>query len=139
MSGQFSPYLRPVLHRPSMRVPEAPQTMLHPWSCLELLYAQRLEASSNLLREDLWLFPGRKVATLIDLVVVDELGECPLRPTTRGRIELVRKDAHGDRDGDALDAEIRKLVLPVEAGRRKSRVRQPGERDVVEDVVSRET
>jgi hypothetical protein len=33
------------------------------------------------------------------------LGYCLLRPTPRERIELVRKDAHGNRDGDSLDAE----------------------------------
>src|SRR5258707_13780304 len=103
------------------------------------LCAQRPEARANLVREDLWLFPGRKVAALVDLVVVDELGECPLRPTPRGRIELVRKDAHGNRDGDALDAEIRKLALPVEAGRSKEPVSPPRVRDAVAHVVACET
>jgi hypothetical protein len=30
-------------------------------------------------------------------------------------------------------------ILPIETGARKRRVRQPGDRDVVEDVVARET
>src|SRR5205823_13264790 len=78
---------------------------------------------------------------LFELVVIDEFGIRPLCPAPRGWIELVRKDAHGNGDGgaDALDSEERRpLVLPIETGSRKRRVRQPGDRDVVEDVVARE-
>ena len=78
------------------------------------------------------------MAAFVELVVVDELGIRPLRPAPRGLIELVGKDAHGNRDGDVLGAKKRELVLPVEAGRGDRRVRQPEERDVVEHVVSRE-
>ena len=67
---------------------------------------------------------------------MDELGIRPLCPTPRGLIELVRKDAHGNRDGDVLDVEEGELVFPIETRRRNRRVRQPVERDVVEDVVS---
>jgi hypothetical protein len=38
-----------------------------------------------------------------------------LAPTPRRWIQLVRKDTHGNGDGDAFDAEEGKLVLPVEA------------------------
>src|SRR5438874_8039873 len=72
---------------------------------------------------------------------MDQFGIRPLCPAPRSWIELVRKDAHGNRDGDAdaFDVEERRpLVFPVETGARKRRVRQPGERDVVEDVVARE-
>src|SRR5262249_31672039 len=70
---------------------------------------------------------------------VDELGIRLLRPAPWSRIELVGEDAHGRREGHALRAEIRFApVLPVETGAGKSRVRQPGDRDVVEDVVARE-
>src|SRR5438045_6344396 len=72
---------------------------------------------------------------------MDEFGIRPLCPAPRGWIELVRKDAHGNRDGgaDALDSDERRpFVLPVETGAGKRRVRQPGGRDVVEDVVARE-
>src|SRR5215472_2458072 len=103
-----------------------------------LLRAQGPEARANLLREDLGLFPRGEVATLVDLVVVDELGIRLLRPAPRERIELVRENAHGNRDSYSPDAEEPFLVLPVEAARRNGGVRQPGERDVVEDVVSRE-
>ena len=63
-----------------------------------------------------------------------------LRPTPRGRIEFVREDAHGHGDGDAFGIEISELapILPIEAGARERRVRQPGDRDVVEYVVARE-
>src|SRR5437867_1666902 len=50
-----------------------------------------------------------------------------------------RKDAHGRRDRDAFDGEERRpLVLPIETRARKRRVRQPGDRNVVEDIVARE-
>src|SRR5450432_745029 len=69
---------------------------------------------------------------------MDQFGIHPLRPAPRGWIELVREDAHGHRDGDAFGVEIAELVLPIEPGTRKRRVSQPGDRDVVEDVVARE-
>ena len=75
----------------------------------------------------------------VDPVVMNELGIRPLCPTPRGWIEFVREDAHGNRDGDAFRIEIPFApILPIETGARKRRVRQPGNRDVVEDVVARE-
>src|SRR5688500_17953302 len=74
----------------------------------------------------------------VELVVMDELGIRPLGPAPRAWIELVRKGAHGNRDGDVLDVEKAELVLPVDAGRGNPRVRQPEARNVVEHVVSRE-
>ena len=67
---------------------------------------------------------------------MDEFRICPLRPTPRSWIQLIRKHTHGNRDGNAFDTEIAELVLPVQTGRRNCRVRQPGKRDVVEDIVS---
>jgi hypothetical protein len=76
------------------------------------------------------------VPALGELVVVDEFGKGLLRPASRGGIEFVWKDAHGGRDNHASDAEERiTLVLPIETSPRERRIRQPGERDVVEDVV----
>src|SRR4029077_16048050 len=67
---------------------------------------------------------------------MDQFGIRPLRPASRGGIEFVWKDAHGGRDNHASDAEERiTLVLPIETSPRERRIRQPGERDVVEDVV----
>src|SRR4029077_3235038 len=69
-----------------------------------------------------------------------QFGKRPLRPAPWGGIQFVRKDANGNRDGDAFGVEIPKFapVLPIETGARERRVRQPGDRDVVEDVVARE-
>jgi hypothetical protein len=79
------------------------------------------------------------VAALVELVVMDELGIRPLCPAPRGRVDLVGEGAHGDRDLDALDVEEgRACGVPVEARRGDRRVRQPVERDVVEDVVARQ-
>ena len=68
---------------------------------------------------------------------MDEFAIRPLCPTPRSRIQLVRKHAHGNRDGDAFDTEKGELAFPVETGGGNRRVRQPAKRDVVEDVVSR--
>ena len=78
------------------------------------------------------MFPGRKVAALGELVVIDQFGKRSLRPASGSRIEFVRKDAHGSRDNDASDAEERiTLVFPIETRPRERRIRQPSERDVV--------
>src|SRR5205807_7590589 len=73
-----------------------------------------------------------------DFVEVNELGVGLLGPTPRRLIELSREDAHGGRNRDALDVEEAELVLPVETTRGNPGVRHPRERDVVEDLVSRE-
>ena len=86
------------------------------------------------------MFPRSKVSTFVELVVVDKFGIRPLCPAPRGWIEFVREDAHSNRDGDAFGIEKPEFapILPLESGARKRRVRQPGERDVVEDIVARE-
>ena len=102
--------------------------------------AQRSEARAHFLGQELRLLPGGEVSALGQLVVVDQLGIRPLRPTPRGWIELVREDAHGNRDATTPLTLKNALppVLPVETGAGDRRVRQPGDRDVVEDVVARE-
>src|SRR5262245_15111150 len=103
------------------------------------LAAQRLEARTQLFREELRLLPAGEVPALGQLVVVDQLWIGLLGPTPRRRVEFVREHAHGSRDGDALDVEIPLApVLPVETGAGNPGGRQPGERDVVEDVVAGE-
>src|ERR1700686_1678910 len=68
---------------------------------------------------------------------MDEFGKGLLGPASWSRIEFVGENAHGGRDNDASDAEERiTLVFPIETSPRERRIRQPGERDVVEDVVS---
>ena len=80
------------------------------------------------------------MAAFVELVVMDEFGIRPLCPTPWSWIEFVRENAHGNRDGDAFGIEIPEFapILPIETRARKRRVRQPGDRDVVEDVVPRE-
>src|SRR2546430_1852190 len=69
---------------------------------------------------------------------MNELGIGFFRPTPRSWIELVRTAAHSNRVGDAFGIEISFApILAIETGDRKRRVRQPGDRDVVEDVVAR--
>src|SRR5260221_3790396 len=99
--------------------------------------AQRLERGPEFLGEGLRLLPGRKVPAFVEPVVMNEFGKRFLCPTPRGCIELIGKGAHGNRDGDVLRGEKGELVLPIETRRRDRRIRQPVERDVVEDIVSR--
>src|SRR4051812_35843844 len=119
------------------RAPTASRLQARPG--LSRLVAQRSETRAQLLGEERRLFPGREVPAFVELVVVNEFGIRALCPTLGCRTDLVWKDAHGDRDGDAFDAQVRELVLPVEACPGKRSVRQPGERDVVENVVACET
>jgi hypothetical protein len=65
------------------------------------------------------------------------LGIRPFCPTPRSLNDLVREGAHRDRDGDVFRGKEGELVFPIDTRRRDCRVRQPVQRDVVEDVVSR--
>src|SRR5437016_10949444 len=77
------------------------------------------------------------MAAPVERVVMDQVvGVRPLRPAPRCLIQLVGKDAYGKRNGDVLGVEEVRLVLPVETSRGNPGVRQPVERDVIEDVVS---
>ena len=78
------------------------------------------------------------MTTLVDLVEVDQVGVGLLGPAPRGLVLLARKDGYGNWDGDALGVEEAALVFPVETRRGNTRVRQPIERDVVEDLVARQ-
>src|SRR5438445_3934318 len=114
----------------------APSTV-RPLTYLHL--PQRLEPYAHLIHQKLRLFPRRKVPALVELVVMDEPGIRPLRPAPRCRDDLVRKEAHGNRDGDVLGTKVGlRESLPIKTSRRDCRVRQPEERGVVEHVVSRE-
>ncbi len=77
-----------------------------------------------------------EVAALVDFVEVDEVGVRLLGPAPRRLILLAGKDGHRNGDGDALGVEEATLVLPIETRRGDPRVRQPVERDVVEDLVT---
>jgi hypothetical protein len=64
--------------------------------------------------------PRPQVPAFVELVVMDEFGIRPLRPTPRGWIEFVGKDAHGNRDGDAFALKYPLPQFPNRDGRRKA-------------------
>src|SRR5688500_6000311 len=103
-----------------------------------ILVAQGLEGGAKFLREDFRLFPCREMAALLGLVVVDEIRIRPNRPTFGSLKQLVRKGAHSDRDSDVLRREIVQFVLPVETRTGDGGLRQPGDGNVIENVVSGE-
>jgi len=77
------------------------------------------------------------MASFRQLVVMDQFWIRTFCPAPWCGIEFVREDAHGDRDGDAFGVEKPFApILPIETGARNECVRQPGRRDVVEDVVA---
>src|ERR1700710_644097 len=76
---------------------------------------ERFECRAQVRHEKLRLFPRREMAGLFVLLVIDELWIRPLCPTLRGLIELVRKRAHGGRDGDVLWGKEGELAFPVQA------------------------
>jgi hypothetical protein len=71
---------------------------------------------------------------------MNQFGIRLLCPTPRGFKELVREDAHSNGDCDAFHIEISELApgLPIQTAAGHPRVRQPGDRDVVKNVVARE-
>jgi hypothetical protein len=50
---------------------------------------KRPERLSKIVGDGLWLLPGGEVPSLVVLVVAEELGICPLRPTSRCGVDLV--------------------------------------------------
>src|SRR5204862_7087304 len=74
------------------------------------------------------------MSTFGKLVEIDQFGISALRPTPRGRVDLVGKDADCRGDRDVLGSKKWQLALPIETSGRDCRVRQPIERDVVEDI-----
>src|SRR5688572_15026071 len=99
------------------------------------LLAQRSEARPYLLAEEFWLFPGGKVPAFGDGVEMDEILVGALGPTARSLVDLFRENANGGRNGDVVVVEEGALVFHIETSAGHARVRQPGEGDVVEDVV----
>src|ERR1700722_55441 len=100
---------------------------------------KRFEGGAKFLTEEFRLFPGREVAAFVELVVMDQVGIGPLCPTPRSLVELVWEDTYGRRNGDAFDSKEGNLVFecpPIEARAADRGVCQPGEGDVVQDIVS---
>ncbi len=69
---------------------------------------------------------------------MNELGIGPLSPASRGLILLAGEDTHCHRNRDALGVEKATLVFPIEPRCRDPRIRQPIQRDVVEDLIPRQ-
>ena len=74
----------------------------------------------------------------VELVEVDQLRIRLLCPTPWSLDTVVREDTHGSRNGDAFRKKetLFSKALPIEARAGNRGVRQPGKRDVVEDIVS---
>src|SRR5580698_520929 len=66
---------------------------------------------------------------------MDEFRISPLGPSPWSGVDFVRKHTYGNGDLDILGREKGEFVFPIETGRRNSGVRQPIERDVIEDIV----
>src|SRR3954470_6983576 len=107
------------------------------WTCANtMLLAQRAEPRAQLGGVELRLLPGGEVPASVELVVVDEVRVRLLRPAPRSVEHLVGEDAHGNRDADVLDGDVAELGLAVQPGGRDPRIRQPEQRDVVQDIVA---
>src|SRR5215471_6650496 len=100
--------------------------------------AHRLERGSEFLRDDRRLLPRCEVPALFSLVVINEVGIRPLGPAPRGLVLLAGKDADRCRELHAPHAEEAALVYPVDTRGGHARVRQPEQRDVVEEFVTRQ-
>src|SRR5262245_55691595 len=98
--------------------------------------APRLERRAQFLGEYRRLLPRREVAALFRLVVIDQVGVRPLGPTPRRYELLSGKGADGRWELHAFHVEIPALVFPIETGGRDPGVRQPEQRDGVEDLVT---
>jgi MFS transporter, PHS family, inorganic phosphate transporter len=123
-------------HASTPRTISLPARPVAPVTAVVISLAQRAERGAHLAGEQVWLFPGGEVAAAVEPAVVDEVaGVGAFGPAARGPVELVREDADGVRDRDGLGVEEVRLVLPVQAGSGDPGVRQPVERDVVQEVV----
>src|SRR4051812_1052903 len=98
--------------------------------------AQRLERRAQLVDEELGLFPCGEVASFGQPVVMNQLGERLLGPALWALIKLIGKSADGNGDLDIPGREKGEIVFRIQTSRRDRGVRQPEERDVVQDVVA---
>src|SRR6476661_5973038 len=98
---------------------------------------QRAEAGAKLFRQELRLLPSCKVPALREDIEMKEIVVRALRPGPRTLIDFFGKHAHRSRNGDAQFVEKTALKLGVQPSGGHAGVRQPGESDVVENVVPR--
>src|SRR5262249_3688284 len=114
--------------------PQWPPTRPRP----DLASTPRTETCTKVVHNRLGLLPRGKVSAFRMPLIVDQLGVGLFGPTPRGRTYFIRKHTHDRGDGDAFRCKEGELVLPIETRRGNTRVRQPVERDVVENIVPRE-
>src|SRR5437763_13688312 len=114
-------------------------------ACLAHGYlAQRSTGRAHLLAEELGLLPRGEVATLVDLVEVDDVRVRRLDPAARRPPDLARERREAERDRRrwqrllAGSRRVWPVGLPVRPRCRSAGAGQPVGRDVVEDVVARE-
>src|SRR5262245_11054289 len=100
--------------------------------------AHRFERGSEFTSEDARLLPSREVTALGRLVVVNEVGIRSLGPAPRSLVLLAGKNADRGRELHAPHAEEAAFVFPIDARGGDPRVRQPEQRDVVEQIVTRQ-
>src|SRR3954471_14757525 len=86
------------------------------WS-IAFSHAKRPEGRAQLGDEVLRLLPSGVVPAFVEPVVVDQLGVGAFRPAAWRRVDLIREDAYGDRDGQIFRGEKVELVFPVQARR----------------------
>src|SRR5262249_58942170 len=114
--------------------PQWPPTRPRP----DLASTPRTETCTKVVHNRPRLLPRGEVSPFRVPLIVDQLGVGLFDPTPRGRTYFIREHTHDRGDGDAFRFKEGELVLPIETRRRNTRVRQPVERDVVENVVPRE-
>src|SRR4051812_49246384 len=100
------------------------------------LLAKRPQACSHLLHEKVGLFPSGEVSAFRDFIEMNEIAVGPLRPASRTLVNFLRKDADSRRNGDAKVLKEAFLELGIQTGRGHPGVRQPRQRNVIEDVVA---
>src|SRR5262245_9422502 len=105
--------------------------------------AQRSEGGAKLFREQFWLLPSREMSAFVDFVPVDELLEGLLSPAARSAVDLPGEDCHRNRHLRNLNCVERPAPslrgVPVGPRRGGAGVREPIERDVVKNLISRES
>src|SRR5437870_2313155 len=94
---------------------------------------------AHVLGEQQRLFPGREVRALVMRTVEDEVRVSGARPAFRRLVDFVPERTDSGRQRNTARIEETSLAVahfPIEARRRHSRVGEPVECDVVEDIVA---
>src|SRR5207302_6581395 len=103
---EFCPFVRPAVTPLARARPErldaaarcGSRWLCRSWFSCRLVSAQRLERSTHLLAEELGLLPRGEVATLVNLVEVDDVRVRRLDPAARRPPDLARERREAERD-----------------------------------------